>query len=71
MNALHGTGYASQPGMTDEQRPDDDDARRIDRSAPGADLPYDPEMTEPDEANTPDTREPTSSGDEELGRPDP
>ena len=43
--------------------------RRVDKPAPETDLPYDPEMTEPDEANTPDTGElPTSSGDEEIGR---
>ena len=58
--------------MTDEQRPDDDAARRVDQPSPQAapdELPYDEEMTEPDEANAPDTGEPTSSGDEELGRP--
>jgi hypothetical protein len=55
--------------MTDEPLPDA--ARRIDRPATGPEkLPYDEEMTEPDEANAPDVREPKPSGDEELGTPD-
>jgi hypothetical protein len=55
--------------MTDEPMPDA--ARRVDRPPRGPEeLPYDEEMTEPDEANAPDAREPRRSGDEELGTPD-
>ena len=55
--------------MTDEPLPDA--ARRVDRPARGPeDLPYDEEMTEPDEANAPDARESTPTADTELGTPD-
>jgi hypothetical protein len=56
--------------MTDQPPPDDEAARRVDRpdSAPD-ELPYDEEMTEPDEANAPDAARRDSPGDEELGRP--
>jgi hypothetical protein len=57
--------------MTDEQRTDDDAARRVDRPATAPeDLPYDREMTEPDEANAPDATESPSTGDREIGGPD-
>jgi hypothetical protein len=55
--------------MTDEPLPDA--ARRVDRPATAPEkLPYDEEMTEPDEANAPDAREDTTARDKELGTPD-
>ena len=56
--------------MNDQQRPDDDAARRVDRpDVPPEQLPYDEEMTEPDEANAPDAGEATDPGDKEIGAP--
>jgi hypothetical protein len=57
--------------MTDEPIPDSDVARRVDRpSSSPEDLPYDEELTEPDEANAPDVGERTRTGDKQLGTPD-
>jgi hypothetical protein len=57
--------------MDDQRRTDDDAARRVDRPAtPPERLPYDEEMTEPDEANAPDASERMPTRDKELGTPD-
>jgi hypothetical protein len=57
--------------MTDEPVPDHDAPRPVDRpSTAPENLPYDEEMTEPDEANAPDAGQLRPTGDRELGSPD-
>lgn len=58
------------PRVNEQDHPDRDAAQRVDRpEAAPEQLPYDEEMTEPDEANAPDAAESTETSDMEIGAP--